>query len=141
MAPTVLLFHGCGGIRPQMAHYAEAAVRLGVRAVVVDSYAPRGWSRAFAMTAVCTGAMFWGRERAGDVLAAAWGAVQDLGADPNRLVLAGFSHGAWSIMDLMTMPLQRTGEAGLLDPSPQSLEGVRGLFLGYAYGGVRTHLR
>jgi hypothetical protein len=55
--------------------------------------------------------------------------------DPTRLLLLGWSHGAWSIMDLMTMPLTRAGEAGLADPSPQVLDGVRGAFLLYPWSG------
>ncbi len=134
--PTALLFHGCGGIRPQMADYARAAVDAGWRAVVVDSFAPRGWSRTFALTVVCTGAALRGPQRAGDVLAAAWGAIHDLEADPDCLALAGWSHGAWSIMDLMTMPLSTRGGAGLADPDPRVLDGAKGLFLGYPYGGI-----
>ena len=134
--PAVLMFHGCGGLGPHLDHYAAAATALGVRVVVVDSFAPRGWSPAFAKAFVCTGMRFRGAERAGDVLAAAHGAVCELGADPGALILAGWSHGAWSIMDLMTMPLARPGEAGLRDPSPGPLDGVRGLFLAYPYGGL-----
>jgi dienelactone hydrolase len=134
--PTALLFHGCGGIRSQIYDYANAAAGVGWRSAVVDSYAPRGWSRTFGLTFVCTGALLRGAERAGDVLAAVHGAVGELEADPQALVLAGWSHGAWSIMDLMTMPLERAGEAGLADPSPALLGGVRGLFLGYPYAGV-----
>ena len=134
--PTVLMFHGCGGLGAHFDHYAGAATAQGVRVVVVDSFAPRGWSDRFAKTLVCTGAIFRGAERAGDVLAAAHGAIAELEADPAGLILAGWSHGAWSIMDLMTMPLERSGEAGLADPSPAPLGGVRGLFLAYPYGGL-----
>jgi len=133
--PAVILFHGCAGIRPHIDIYARAAARDGFRAFVVDSYAPRGWSQAYATTLVCAGAMFWGRERAGDVLAAVSGLAQDPGVDAGRIALAGWSHGAWSIMDLMTMPLERPGEAGLQDPSDEVLAGVRSLFLAYPYGG------
>jgi dienelactone hydrolase len=140
---VVLMFHGCGGLGVHLDHYAAAATALGARVAIVDSFAPRGWSNRFAKTFVCTGAAFRGAERAGDVLASAHGAAADLDADPGALVLAGWSHGAWSIMDLMTMPLEQSGEAGLLDPSPAPLEGVKGLFLAYPYGGVtarsRTH--
>ena len=134
--PTVLMFHGCGGLGVHLDLYAAAATGQGVRVAIVDSFAPRGWSNRFAKTFVCTGAVFRGAERAGDVLASAHGAVAELGADPHALVLAGWSHGAWSIMDLMTMPLERAGEAGLVDPSPAPLRGVKGLFLAYPYGGV-----
>jgi dienelactone hydrolase len=39
-------------------------------------------------------------------------------------------------MDLMTMPLEAPGEAGLADASPGVLAGVKGLFLAYPYGGL-----
>jgi len=133
--PAVLLFHGCAGVRPHIDIYARAAAREGFRAFIIDSYEPRGWSQAYATTLVCAGAIFWGRERAGDVLAAVSGLAQDPGVDSSRIALAGWSHGAWSIMDLMTMGLERPGEASLADPSPDSLAGVKSLFLAYPYGG------
>ncbi|HEX8430187.1 MAG TPA: prolyl oligopeptidase family serine peptidase [Longimicrobium sp.] len=134
--PAVLLFHGCGGVRGHMADYAAAAAALGVRAFVIDSFAHRGWSYAFGATFVCTGLRFWGRERAGDVLAALWGVTRRADVDPTRICLAGWSHGGWTLMDLMTMPLQRPGEAALADPDPALLGGVRSLFLAYPYGGL-----
>lgn len=133
--PAVLLFHGCAGVRGHIETYAQAAAAAGYRAFTIDSYEPRGWSQGYATTMVCSGAMFWGRERAGDVLAAVWGLSQDPGVDATRLALAGWSHGAWSIMDLMTMGLERPGEASLADPSPFCLDGVKSLFLVYPYGG------
>ena len=139
--PMVLMFHGCGGLGPHLEEYAAAATAQGVRVAIVDSFKPRGWSDRFAKTLVCTGAIFRGAERAGDVLASAHGAIAELGADPAKLVLAGWSHGAWSIMDLMTMPLERPGEAGLLDPSPDPLQGVKGVFLAYPYGGIAARSR
>jgi dienelactone hydrolase len=134
--PAVILFHGCAGVRPHIESYAQRAAEIGYRAFVVDSYAARGWNQAWATTFVCTGAGFWGRERAGDVLAAVHGLSRHEAVRADRLALAGWSHGSWSIMDLMTMALDRPGEAGLLDPSPRCLEGVRSLFLAYPYGGV-----
>jgi dienelactone hydrolase len=132
--PAALLFHGCGGPGAHLADYAAAATARGVRAVIVDSYAPRGWGPGFGRAFVCSGMVFRGAERAGDVLASAHGALAEL--DAESLILAGWSHGGWSIMDLMTMPLQRPGEAGLLDPSPAPLEPLKGLFLAYPYGGL-----
>ena len=134
--PAVILFHGCAGVRPHIEIYARKAAELGHRAFVIDSYAARGWNPAWATTFVCAGAGFWGRERAGDVLAATYGVRRLENVDESRIALAGWSHGSWSIMDLMTMPLDRPGEGGLLDPSPDYLEGVLSLFLAYPYGGV-----
>lgn len=133
---TVILFHGCAGMRPHIETYAEAAADEGFRAFIIDSYAARGWSQAWATGFVCSGAAFWGRERAGDVLAAVMGISRRSDVDAQRIGLAGWSHGSWSIMDLMTMALDRPGEAGLADPDPKWLDGVRSLFLAYPYGGV-----
>ncbi len=133
--PLAILFHGCGGVRDHLARYAGVAKDRGVEAVVIDSYAARGWRRAYGLAFVCTGLALQGRERAGDVLAAAWGLLGE--GEPERpLVLAGWSHGSWSIMDLMTMPLTAPGEAGLADPDPAPLRNLRGAFLAYPYGGV-----
>ena len=133
--PAVLLFHGCGGLRAHLPMYAEAAVKAGWRAFIVDSYGARGWPREFGLAFVCTGLRFQGYKRAGDVLAAAWGVAQRPDVDASNMVLAGWSHGSWSIMDLMTMGLLEPGEAALADPTPEPLAGVKGLFLAYPYAG------
>lgn len=92
--PTVILFHGCGGVRAHIHAYARAAVAAGWAALVIDSFAPRGWSRRMAQLLVCTGLMFRGRRRAGDVLAALQGARRMPIVDRERLAVAGWSHGA-----------------------------------------------
>jgi dienelactone hydrolase len=141
--PALLMFHGCGGLRPYQRRYGEAAAAAGVMAVIVDSFAPRGISRTRALASVCTGAELQGWVRAGDVLASVWGASKLADVDASRLALAGWSHGGWSIMDLMTMPLARAGEARLADPDPAMLDRVRALFLAYPYcgPGALTQLR
>lgn len=135
--PAVILFHGCGGLRPHLARYAQAAADAGWRAFIVDSYAPRGWDRTMALSLVCTGILLRGSERAGDVAAVTWGLAQRPDVDASRIVLAGWSHGGWSMMDLMTMRLERAGEASLSDPQTArpALEGVIGLALYYPYVG------
>ncbi len=133
--PTVLLFHGCGGLRAHLPRYAEAAKATGWRAVIVDSYAPRGWSRAFTLTAVCTGLALRGYERAGDVLAAIHGISQRSDVDSSQLVLAGWSHGGWSIMEMMSeTPAPR--RMGVADPGVVDLSGVKAVWLAYSYIGA-----
>lgn len=134
--PAALLFHGCGGQRDHVRAYGRAAAEAGYRAFAVDSYGPRGWSRGFALSFVCTGAVFRGTERTGDLVAAVWGVSQRPDVDANNLILAGWSHGSWSAMDLMTMRLDRPGQSGLADADPGMLDGVKGLFAAYPYGGV-----
>lgn len=133
--PAVLIFHGCGGTRGQLDRYARAAAEAGFRAYVVDSYAPRGWSRYFGMAFVCSGLLFRGWERAGDVAAAIHGVSTLPGVDPTRLALAGFSHGGWGVMELMCAARERNGELGVADAHACELAGVKAVFLGYPYIG------
>lgn len=131
--PAVVLFHGCGGLRPHVHQYAQAVALKGVRAIVVDSFKPRGWGRTFAVSLICTGAVMHGYERAGDVLAVLWGLKQDPSIDYDNLILVGFSHGAWAIMDLMTAPLTRAGEVKVSDPDASLLTPIKGVYLVYPY--------
>lgn len=134
--PTVLLFHGCGGVRSHILTYARTAVSAGWRVLIVDSYSPRGWSRRWAQVFVCTGLMFRGKSRAGDVAAAIWGASQLKGVDSRRIVLTGWSHGSWALMDLMTARLDGGPRLNLSDSIAWPVDEVRGLFLAYPYVGL-----
>ncbi|HYE44762.1 MAG TPA: dienelactone hydrolase [Caulobacter sp.] len=136
--PLALLFHGCGGVQPHLDAYAAVAAAAGWRSAVVDSFAPRGWSRAYGLGVVCTGARFWGFERAGDVLAALYGMGQREDIDASQVVLVGWSHGGWAIMDLMTMALETPQEARIGGAGPGLLNGVKGLYLNYPYVGFGT---
>lgn len=137
--PAVLLFHGCGGLRAHLDAYARAAVEQGWRAFVIDSYAPRGWSRSFALSFVCTGVFLRGSERAGDVLAALHGISARPDVRSGQIALAGWSHGGWSIMELMSAELSRPSNVGLRDADEALLDQVRGVFLAYAYLGPGAH--
>lgn len=132
--PAVLLFHGCGGLRGHLPKYAEAASAVGWRAVIVDSYAPRGWSREFAMATVCTGLLLQGWDRAGDILATVHGVSQRRDVDASRLALAGWSHGGWGIMEAMSADRSRPG-LGVVDPGAAPLDGVKAVYLAYPYVG------
>ena len=132
--PAVLLFHGCGGLRDHLPRYAQAAAEAGWRAFVVDSYAPRGWGRAFTLTAVCTGLALRGYERAGDVLAAIRGVSARPDVDADRLALAGWSHGGWSIMEMMSAD-PAPNALGVSDPGAADLSGVKAVWLAYPYVG------
>jgi len=131
--PAVVLFHGCGGMRPHVHLYARAVALTGVRAYVVDSFRPRGWDRNFAVSLICTGAVLQGYERAGDVLSVLYGLQQSRRVDMDRVILCGFSHGGWSIMDLMTSPLTKPGHVRIADPDPALVDRLRGLYLVYPY--------
>ena len=132
--PAVLLFHGCGGLRDHLPRYAQAARAAGWRAFIIDSYGPRGWGRLFTLGAVCTGLVLRGYERGGDVLAAIQGVSARPDVDASRLALAGWSHGGWSIMEVMSAET-RPGALGVRDPQAVALAGVKAVWLMYPYIG------
>lgn len=131
--PAALLFSGCAGPNQHVLDWARRLRELGFAALVVDSLAARG----LAADDVCSGRSLWGRERAADV----WVSLRDVRAlpfvDPGRVVLVGWSHGAWSAMEMLA--LQAAGEepAGLAE-APGSLDGVAGVVLFYPYCGFIT---
>jgi dienelactone hydrolase len=131
--PAMIIFHGCGGVRPHIYLYAETAAISGIRVFVVDSLKMRGWGRTQAISLVCTGIALQGYERSGDVLAALWGISNREDVISDQIILAGFSHGGWSIMDLMTQPLVKSGEARLKDPDANLIARVKGVFMVYPY--------
>ena len=139
--PAVILFHGCGGMRPHLPLYAAAARAAGWRAFIVDSYAPRGWGRMFALSMVCTGATLRGHDRGGDVLAAIQGVSARADVDASKIAVAGWSHGGWGIMELLAAPRTRAGELGVADAGSASLAGVKGAWLAYPYVGFMATAR
>ncbi len=131
--PVSIQFHGCGGLMPMMDHYAEAATKAGVAAVIVDSFNPRGMSRLDGHLLVCTGAVLRGGQRAADVHAMlAWLETQGW-ADRKRIAAAGWSHGGWTLMDAFAQGSSAARLTGLSDADVKTLRRLRGLFLVYPY--------
>ncbi len=134
--PVALILHGCGGKTPFLEDYARAAVAAGWAAVVVDSLKPRGMSSLDAKLFVCTGVALRGLTRAADVFAMlAWLETQGW-ADPERVFLAGWSHGGWTIMDSYAIGENAARATKLADADPVRLrQRVRGALLVYPYAG------
>lgn len=139
--PAVILMHGCAGMRADfMSQWAAAANRAGYLAVVVDSLTPRGVDRARALERVCRGRELIGQERAGDALAA-YEIVRRRGdVAAAAIVLAGWSHGAWSAMDLIAMTPPRRLPAGLAHHGVET-PALAGAVLVYPYCGEGSWTR
>ncbi len=131
--PAVVLMHGCGGVRAITHAYAETAVKAGAAAVIVDSLAPRGIDYETAVSEVCTGKRLWGRERAADLYAALAIMREDASVDSDRLALAGWSHGGWSVLDAMALARAGARPDGLQNAPPAPLAGVHAAFLVYPF--------
>ncbi len=146
--PTVLQFHGCGGLethdgqrQPIMEEYAAEAVTRGIAVVTVESFPHRGISREHALARVCSGREFRGSERAGDVLAALEHVRSLDFVQKDKIALAGWSHGGWAIMDLMAMDLRRTRPHNLARAPEDGLRGVAAVYLTYPYAGAVSRTR
>jgi dienelactone hydrolase len=126
--PVVIQMHGCGGVQPMQAHYAERAQRLGVSVMVLDSLAPRGIGRRRAQATVCTGLRLRGAERARDLLAALQWLEAQSWVDASRIAAAGWSHGAWAIMEALAEP-------ALPPASRRRVSALKAVFLVYPYAG------
>lgn len=131
--PVVLQFHGCGGQEPFLQTYGKTATDLGVAAVTIDSFRPRGMSKLDGKLFVCTGTALRGAQRAADVFAMLNWVRRQPWADPDRIALAGWSHGGWTVMDALAMGGNAARVTGLADADPAALKSVRGAFLVYPY--------
>ncbi|MFN3958465.1 MAG: dienelactone hydrolase family protein [Parvularculaceae bacterium] len=138
--PVIIQFHGCSGFRPGwMKSWAEIATKAGFIAVAVDSNGPRGIDRERALKTVCAGKELIGQERAGDIAAAIEIAKRQEGADASRIVLAGWSHGAWSVMDYLALEGARKAPTSLKARPPHV--SIAGAVLFYPYCGEGTWSR
>jgi dienelactone hydrolase len=132
--PAVVQFHGCGGLFDNQRVWAQQFTDAGWVGVVVDSNGPRG----LGAEDVCGGRALLGAERAGDVLVAL-DHVRGLPfVDSERIVLAGWSHGSWSIMDLLAMDPPGELPHNLAAMPAGGLGGIAGLIFVYPYCGFPT---
>lgn len=136
--PVAIQLHGCGGKKKLQARWASVARSAGWAVVVVDSYAHRGISQLAAYATVCTGLQLWGRERAGDLFAMLEWTRQQPWADTRRIVVAGWSHGAWTTLDAMSMQpgAMMAKAARMADIPDEPFAGMVGAFLLYPWQGV-----
>jgi dienelactone hydrolase len=134
--PAVIQFHGCGGVHAADATWARYFVSQGWVAVSVDSLGPRHLDGEWR--SVCAGRRLWGRERAGDVLVAMDQVRQLPYVDKTRIVLAGWSHGGWAIMELLAQDPPHGLPTNLTTAPAAGLDGLAGVLLIYPYLGFAS---
>jgi dienelactone hydrolase len=133
--PAVLQLHGCGGCKPIQDDYARAAKDVGALVLVLDSLTPRRIDYDAALRLVCSGRILRGRERAGDLVAGLEMLRRRPDVDASRLAVAGWSHGGWTIMDLLALDTPREKPFNLKDCPEDVWAGVRAIELIYPFGG------
>lgn len=141
--PAVILMHGCGGPRGLTERYGRVAAAHGVIAFAPDSLAARGISYEEALKKVCTGARLRAPERAGDLLAALEIARRDPRVDRSRIAIAGWSHGGWTLLDLLALVREGKPPPNLYHLPHRALRGLKAGLVFYPYNGFparsRTH--
>jgi len=139
--PLFVQMHGCGGLNmDQHGSYADIANAAGYAALIVSSNAPRGYDQQASLGQICQGKALLGQERAGDIFVALKHALQRDDIDPERIVLGGWSHGAWTVMDYLSIDGADGVPVGLDaydGPRPE----IKAAVLFYPYCGIGTRAR
>lgn len=139
--PVVILLHGCGGVRPNMATFAQLATDLGVMAIVPDSNSFHGIAYEEALETVCTGAKLRASERAGDLHAVLELVRQHPLADSGQIILGGWSHGSWTALEALALDKAGLPPASLSELPPNGLAGIKAVFAMYPYSGFPARSR
>jgi len=139
--PLFVQMHGCGGMNiNQHGSYADIANAAGYAALIVSSNAPRGFDREASLSTICQGKALLGQERAGDIFTALDHALKRDDIDTSRIVLGGWSHGAWTVMDYLSLDKEVGLPVGLDaydGPRPE----IKAAVLFYPYCGLGSRAR
>lgn len=136
---VVFMFHGCGRPTSPMIEYAETLQQSGIAAILVDSYTPRDINLVEAGTLICTGLQFHGKERAGDVATALYWAESQDWIDKDKIGVAGWSHGGWTIMDALSQEDKIGKNANLSDTGKTPLDKLKFAFIIYPWCGAGSY--
>ena len=145
--PIVVYMHGCKRLQSHADLWGRALSANGFAVLAIDSFSPRTLGPNVQKFGVCTGLTLWGRERSADVMTALYMIQQGLGVDTSsidtqRIGVIGFSHGAWTTMDLMTQWTNGTLPSRLspnrLPANSPSANDVDALVLVYPWCGIAS---
>ncbi|HAQ35412.1 MAG: hypothetical protein CMF74_00755 [Maricaulis sp.] len=139
--PAVILLHGCGGPRGVTERYGRLAAANGVIAFAPDSLAMRSISYDEALAKVCTGARLRAPERSGDLLATLEIVRRHPRADSRRIVVAGWSHGGWTLLDTLTLVKDGKPPLNLFHLPHRALRGVKAGLVFYPFNGFPARSR
>ena len=133
--PTVIMFHACGGPYPYLDSWQNFFRDNGIASIQVDSAGPRGMTRRTAIRTVCSGVDLQGQERAGDVYSILTNLDQYSWIDKENIFVAGWSHGAYTLMDFMTMN-DNLIPSNILDFDQQFIPKIKGKITFYPHCGI-----
>ncbi len=139
--PLVITAHGCGGRAGFMDEWAAVLRDAGFAVLITDSFRGRDLHSQEGIDTVCGGRALLGPERAADLYVALNRALDNDRIDPARIGLMGFSHGGWTVMELLgTVPPYGIDAPIMRDGAPLDLSGVKASALIYPYCGFGAAL-
>mgnify|MGYP003316369115 FL=1 len=127
--------HACGGPYPYLDSWQKFFSDNGIASIQVDSAGPRGMTRRTAIRTVCSGVDLQGQERAGDVYSILTNLDQYSWIDKENIFVAGWSHGAYTLMDFMTMN-DNLIPSNILDFDQQAIPKIKGKITFYPHCGI-----
>ena len=133
--PTIIMFHACGGPYPYLDSWQKFFSDSGIASIQVDSTGPRGMNRRTAIRTVCSGFDLQGQERAGDVYSVLANLDQFSWIDNDNIFIAGWSHGAYTLMDFMTMNDDLV-PSNILDFNQNAIPRIKGKITFYPHCGI-----
>ena len=133
--PVAVILPGCLHTDSHNNDWHTVFLELGYAVVIVDSFRSRGIPED-SFERVCLGFTARGFDRAGDIYATVAYLKRQEWADGDRIVLAGWSHGGWAVMDAMS--LYAAGKTPRNLPDAEQIDGVSGILLVYPYCGFGT---
>ena len=107
----------------------------GIASIQVDSHGPRKLTRRTAVRTVCSGVDLQGQERAGDIYSVLKNLNKFHWIDEENLYVAGWSHGAYSLMDFMTMQDKLT-PTNIIDFDESMIPSIKGMITFYPHCGI-----
>jgi len=140
-APLVIMAHGCGGRAGFMDEWAATLQKEGFAVLITDSFRGRDLHSQDGIDTVCGGRALLAPERAADLYVALDRALDNPKIDPTRIGLMGFSHGGWTVLELLgTVPPYGIDQAIERDGAPLDLSAVKASALIYPYCGMGAML-
>jgi dienelactone hydrolase len=128
--PAVMVLHGTegqGAERGQL--WAQWLTTLGYVAVEIDSLSPRNLSEHNLLT----GTSLWPSERASDVLVTLAYLKRLEYVDHDRIAAVGFSHGASTLLDSLSLAPPQKLPTGLTEAPPGGIDGLRAVIAFYPW--------
>lgn len=139
--PLAVMAPGCLGLRPQKHElWRSVFLAAGYAVLHVDSFAARGLTDPKELDAVvCEGEGVYGFERAGDIAVALERMRFPPTVDPSHVILAGWSHGAWTVWDLLHFVTLDKRPPNLRDWRAPKAERFKAIIAFYPYCGFGSH--